>query len=161
MLEKMQKETEIIKTVKVIDGQVMICEVIKPNTEETVEECSIKLDILYCATAVRNRMTRCIDKLEKAYREKKVYATTEHQIKYIGGCFNIPSYNDMEELATQLEKDAVILETAPIRFFEKFRPLQLDQLKKAIVEEEGKWTSEVSAIEELFHVKWQKEMLGK
>lgn len=102
-----------MKTIKIIEGQVMVCEVVTPNFEVEIQCPEIKFQVSVLISRVQNRMEHCMDKLTSAITEKKVMnilpitINSNKKAQAIqftdGSSFVTSSYEAMESLLFKLQ----------------------------------------------------------
>lgn len=128
---------EIKKSVKIIDGQVWLCQSVNVNSEH---KPSFNSDVINNALikntsaikeSVKQRMKQCITRLEVAIASNTVYdiqetKEEEQRIFFQGGHFDTASYKAMENLLKIDRFDLDTIKSLPL--------IQIDQLQKSLME---------------------------
>lgn len=97
-----------MKTIKIIEGQVMMCEVLTSNFTGEFSPKEPKWYVGALQEAVAKRMNKCMDKLNEAINKKQIVSIdivdmgkgeTTQYIRYAtGGGFVVASYETLEAL---------------------------------------------------------------
>jgi hypothetical protein len=123
-----------MKTIKVIEGKVFMCEEIAVNSNAQRPERIPSYNLKVCMDAVSLRMKHCLDQLEQSVQSQSVYAVDVPGIHHANGIFVISSYKAMETLLTKLEENAETATAVDATWFEEnLTFLEADQLFKAFV----------------------------
>lgn len=130
-----------MKTIKIIEGQVMVCEAVTPNFTGEIQDSEIKFQVSILIARVQNRMKHCVDKLTSAIAEKQVMRIRPitinpnkkaQAIQFTDGSnFVTSSYEAMESLLLKLQefgpKDLVTTR----QLYEVLTSMEADQLFKS------------------------------
>lgn len=140
-----------MKKIIVENGKVFICEEITANCNKSYIKTSLTIDVDKLILALQKRMENCVNKLQEAYVTQSIIETSETTISYISGCFNFQSYCMMEETVQYLQniKDTKDVTFINIEDLQNLNCLQLNQLKKAVINFDKNWTQLASAIEDI------------
>jgi hypothetical protein len=135
-------------TIKVLDGQVMICTPVVPNFKgELPEPRPIKFPVLRLIRAVEGRMEHCMEQLLKAQCEGQITLVEMHENITIvhfswGEAFHSGSYSAMESLLAKLEANRPLKEGLDVVQLEELLTVQeADQLFKSWIMAGYPWDS--------------------
>lgn len=159
-----------MKTIKIIEGQVMVCEVLTPNFTGEFNPKEPKWYVGALQEAVARRMNKCIDKLNEAIDKKQIVSidivdmgkgkTTKHIRYAIGGGFVVASYEVLENLFNKFTR---WINEGRVRVSYKTLSTELtveeaDQLFKSFVDRCA-WTETTAMFDflrtELYHLQQQ------
>lgn len=137
-----------MKNIIIKDKKVFICEEIVAN-RKLDKEIPYYFDLFTLVEAIEKRMESCVNKLQEAYSNQKVFKVGENVIEYEGGYFNIPSYEVMKDTLKFLNnfRDNQY-ENVASSTLNMLSLAQLNQLKKAYVSYYKEWNLGASIIEE-------------
>lgn len=128
-------------------GKLFLQTEIKVNCEKpAVAILAVEVDDLI--KAVEQRIKACNDALLEAYKEERVYEITHVSVLYLGGQYNKPSMDAMENALKVLRNMRVQgIEMITGKDFKFFDVQQLNQIKKAVVNFYSGWSDVASLIE--------------
>lgn len=128
-------------------GKLFLQTEIKVNCEKPdVAILAVEVDDLI--KAVEQRIKACNDALLEAYKEERVYEITHVSVLYLGGQYNKPSMDAMENALRILRNMRVQgIEIITGEDFKSFDVQQLNQMKKAVVNFYSGWNDVASLIE--------------
>lgn len=151
-------------TIKVLDGQVMICTPVVPNfTGILPEPRPIKFQVMHLVRAVRNRMEHCMEQLHRAHREGQITQVVTHEkgteVHFAWGeAFHSGSYSAMETLLAKLEANRPLKEGLDVIQLEELLTVQeADQLFKSWIMAGYPWDSMAALLDCLRHDLGRKE----
>lgn len=135
-------------TIKVLDGQVMICTPVVPNFKgELPEPRPIKFPVFRLVRAVKGRIEHCMEQLHRAQREGQITMVERHEDITIvhfswGEAFHSGSYSAMESLLAKLEANIPLKEGLDVVQLEELLTVQeADQLFKSWIMAGYPWDS--------------------
>jgi hypothetical protein len=130
-----------MKTIKIIDGQVMVCEAVTPNFTGEIQCSEIKFQVSILIARVQNRMKHCMDKLTSAIAEKQVMSILPitinpnkkaQAIQFTdGSSFVTSSYEAMESLLLKLQEFGLKNLVTTRQLYEALTGMEADQLFKS------------------------------
>ena len=128
-------------------GKLFLQTEIKVNCEKP-DVAILAVDVDDLIKAVEQRIKACNDALLEAYKEERVYEITHVSVLYLGGQYNKPSMDAMENALRILRnmRDQGI-EMITGKDFKFFDVQQLNQIKKAVVNFYSGWNDVASLIE--------------
>lgn len=136
------------QTIKVIDGQVFICNPVTANFKgELPEPRPVKFIVMHFIRAVRNRMDHCMEQLLRAQRESQITQVIYHEkgteVHFSWGeAFHSGSYSAMETLLAKLEANRPLKEGLDVhQLYELLTCQEADQLFKAWIQAGYPWDS--------------------
>lgn len=143
-------------TIKVLDGQVMICTPVVPNFKgELPEPRPIKFPVIRLVRAVRNRMDHCMKQLHRAQCEGQITQVISHEkgteVHFSWGeAFHSGSYSAMETLLAKLEANRPLKEGLDVIQLEELLTVQeADQLFKSWIMAGYPWDSMATLLDYL------------
>lgn len=128
-------------------GKLFLQTEIEVNCEKpAVAILAVEVDDLI--KAVEQRIKACNDALLEACKEERVYEITPVSVLYLGGQYNKPSMDAMEDALRILRNMRVQgIEMITGKDFKLFDVQQLNQIKKAVVNFYSGWNDVASLIE--------------
>jgi hypothetical protein len=130
-----------MKTIKIIDGQVMVCETVTPNFTGEIQDSEIKFQVSILIARVQNRMKHCMDKLTSAIAEGQVMNILTvainpnkkaQAIQFTdGSSFVTSSYEAMESLLLKLQEFGLKSLVTSRQLYEVLTSMEADQLFKS------------------------------
>lgn len=130
-----------MKTIKIIEGQVMVCETVTPNFEGEIQLSEIKFQVSVLILRVQNRMKHCMDKLTSAIADKQVMSILpitvnpykkDQAIQFTdGSSFVTSSYEAMESLLLKLQEFGQKNLVTTRQLYEVLTGMEADQLFKS------------------------------
>lgn len=130
-----------MKTIKIIEGQVMVCETVTPNFEGEIQCSETKFQVSILISRVQNRMKHCMDKLTSAIADKQVMniipitVNTYKKAQAIqftdGSSFVTSSYEAMESLLLKLQEFGQKNLVTTRQLYEVLTGMEADQLFKS------------------------------
>lgn len=143
-------------TIKVLDGQVMICTPVVPNFKGKLPEPSpVKFIVMHLIRAVKSRMEHCMEQLHRAQREGQITLVEMHEDITIvhfswGEAFHSGSYAAMESLLQKLEANRSLKEGLDIhQMYELLSAREADQLFKSWIMAGYPWDSMATLLDYL------------